>query len=215
MEISTPVYRFKFQNTLVSEIEYFAKVHQYDDRNTFKESWAKWIEEEETKNMIQSEIQYLKQQGYEGDILQKMFKSARYYFRTKPNDATAQHDTAEKNKRKKYSGLSDEMLQRIDTHLLEMVKNQLQQKPITPYKHSVVEVVDISPANAYADFSKTYPNEIAEEYSNNANSISLTQDEFQKKIKKTYKNRYFIMIRRKNLELVLVSTPKPIPTPNN
>ena len=81
--IQIPIYRYKFSNDFTEGLFTFAKIHQYDDRKTFKEAWTKWTEENDI--IITNEIRRLKDNGYEGNILDKMFKSARYYFRKKPN----------------------------------------------------------------------------------------------------------------------------------
>ena len=78
---STNIYRYKFTQEIMDELHNFSKIHQYDDRHQFKEAWQLWtVEFDET---IRVEIQRLSHNGYGGDILDKMFKSARYYFRKK------------------------------------------------------------------------------------------------------------------------------------
>ena len=39
------IYRYKFTDDFINILCNFAKIHQYDERNTFKEAWAFWIEE--------------------------------------------------------------------------------------------------------------------------------------------------------------------------
>ena len=82
--IKMKVFRYKFTHTLSEFMYDFSKLHRYDDRKGFKEAWNQWIEEEDIKPLINEEIKELHTQGYKGDILDKMFKSARYYYRKKP-----------------------------------------------------------------------------------------------------------------------------------
>lgn len=35
-------FRHKFSPDIIVELFRFAKIHQYEDRDTFKESWADW-----------------------------------------------------------------------------------------------------------------------------------------------------------------------------
>jgi hypothetical protein len=70
------IFRYKFTDDFTSEMFKFSKIHQYDHRKDFKEAWNIWVEENE--NIIADEVRRLENLGYEGDILDKMFKSARY-----------------------------------------------------------------------------------------------------------------------------------------
>lgn len=75
------IYRYKFAERINELLLIFSKIHQYDDRKTFKEAWEIW--REDNKEILDCEIERLKEINYEGDIINKMFKSARYYFRKK------------------------------------------------------------------------------------------------------------------------------------
>ena len=78
------IYRFKFTEEFMEVLYEFSKIHQYDERKDFKEAWKIWVEENET--IINQETTRLNDLGYKGDILDKMFKSARYYFRKKSSE---------------------------------------------------------------------------------------------------------------------------------
>ena len=82
-EIEIQTFRFTFTDEFNKELFIFAKVHQHDERKEFKESWKNWIEEEDIKPLINIELKQLREKGFEGDAMDKMFKSARYYFRKK------------------------------------------------------------------------------------------------------------------------------------
>lgn len=84
--MSLNIYRYNFENEFAQSLYIFAKIHQYDNRHDFKEAWNVWIED--NNEMIELEINRLRLLDYKGDILDKMFKSARYYFRKKNNVKT-------------------------------------------------------------------------------------------------------------------------------
>lgn len=75
------IYRFKFTEEFMQELYTFSKIHQYDDRTDFKEAWIVWMNDQ--NELISSEQERMISLGYHGDILEKMYKSARYYFRKK------------------------------------------------------------------------------------------------------------------------------------
>jgi hypothetical protein len=79
------IYRFNFDNGIVSILKNFSKIHQYDDIETYKESWKLWVDE--NKETINRETDRLVNSGYEGDVLDKLYKSGRYYFRNKKTTA--------------------------------------------------------------------------------------------------------------------------------
>jgi len=107
------IFRFKFTSEFMVELFEFSKVHQYDERKDFKEAWIQWVQE--NKNIIDSEIDRLTNLGYDGDILDKMFKSARYYFRKK---STEKH---EPKKRRQYIGVNKDLLDAMDIHIEENI----------------------------------------------------------------------------------------------
>ena len=71
-------FRYKFSQDMNDELFRFAKIHQYEDRHTFKESWAAWVTD--TEELINQETDRLRADNYRGNIITKLFKSAQYYF---------------------------------------------------------------------------------------------------------------------------------------
>jgi hypothetical protein len=66
---------------------------------------------EDNDNIVNEEYRRLKELGYDGDIFDKMFKSARYYFRKKSTEKKAPV------KRRIYVGSQKELLETMDTHI--------------------------------------------------------------------------------------------------
>lgn len=82
-------YRHEFGKEFMQMLSVFSKVHQYDDRHAYKSEWTKWIQQENIAQTIDMEKRRLQENGYIGDIDDKMFKAGRYYFRKKTNASTA------------------------------------------------------------------------------------------------------------------------------
>ena len=72
------IFRYKFSDSFAQELYEFSKIHQYDDRATFKEEWTTWTEEND--ELIETEIKRLETLGYQGNILNKMFAKPRQFF---------------------------------------------------------------------------------------------------------------------------------------
>jgi hypothetical protein len=81
--LKTKTYRFEFSKDFIYELSRFSKVHQYDERHTYKKEWAIWKSDQAIAEIMEMEKRRLEENGYVGDIEDKMFKSGRYYFRKK------------------------------------------------------------------------------------------------------------------------------------
>ncbi len=77
------VFRFKFTQEIMNMLQEFAQIHKYDDKETYKEAWDNWTKEKE--DIIKSEEIRITNLGWKGNIKNKMYKSAKYYFRNKSN----------------------------------------------------------------------------------------------------------------------------------
>jgi hypothetical protein len=168
--IVASIYRYKFTQEFMDELYKFSKVHQYDDRPAFKEAWEDWVEDKE--ELIESETTRLKELGYDGDILDKMFKSGRYYFRKKSTVKT------DPKPRRKYIGIQKELLDIMDSHISRGLAND-DYKPSDGFNNFCVNSVD------------SLKTEVARLLENDIDS-----NEIMNKIKKTYKNRYFMIINK-------------------
>ena len=84
-------FRFEFSKPFIQELSRFSKVHQYDERHTYKKEWSAWKSDQAIAEIMEMEKRRLEENGYTGNIEEKMFKSGRYYFRKKSaaNAATA------------------------------------------------------------------------------------------------------------------------------
>lgn len=159
------IYRYNFSENISHRILCFSKLYQFEERADYKEKWDLWCEE--NNELILQETERLTQLGYEGDILDKMYRSSRYYFRKKK---------LEKNipkKREQYISLSKEFLQNIDLYIKENLKLEI--KP----KDMFIQFCEL-----YADLIQTSIKELNEKG-------FLDREEIEYKIKKTFKNRYF------------------------
>ena len=172
LENHSLTYRFKFTEEFMKELYTFSKIHQYDDRKDFKNAWSIWSEE--NQELIESEKHRLISLGYEGNILDKMFKSSRYYFRNKVVEKQK-----ESTKRRKYISVTRELLDSMDQHINNNRCNA-DYKPQTGF---------ISFCNENVDVLRKSISKICEEGTKDPLII-------HEKIKKTYKNRYFVIVKK-------------------
>ena len=184
--IQFQIYRFKFSVILTDQLLYFSKLHQFDDRDTFKLSWTNWIKNDEIASLLTTEIEKLTILGLKGDILDKIYKSARYYYRTK-QITNISEDQPVKQIRKKYVGFSKNILKVMDEHIQLQIQYYLEQNNIATHLN-----VNIQPAYAFNDFCINKTDVIKNELIYlEEKEVCLTNDIYLK-FKKTYKNRFFI-----------------------
>jgi len=169
--IAINIFRFKFTDDFTRELYKFSKIHQYDHRKDFKEAWNVWIEE--NKDLVEEESSRLTDLGYEGDILDKMFKSARYYFRKKSSEKKVPKD------RRVYVGVQKDLLECMDEHIMRNINDK-----------------EYKPSTGFLEFCKQNVDTLKEEVNNLCNSGITNTLEIKEKIKKTYKNRYFMIINK-------------------
>jgi len=167
------IYRYNFSEEFMNELYKFSKIHQYDHRTDFKEAWEIWLDE--NSNVIYKETTRLESLGYDGDIIKKMFTSARYYFRKKTTEKK------EPTSRCTYIGIQKELLDAMDSHIKSNINQDW-------YK----------PSDGFLNFCKDNIDLLQQEVILLMKHSFVDHDDIKKKIKKTYKNRYFMIINKNN-----------------
>jgi hypothetical protein len=202
-------YRHEFSKDFMAELSHFSKVHQYDDRQTYKSEWQKWTSQAEIAEAMEVERRRLHENGYTGDIDDKMFKAGRYYFRKKTSTIVADQTittvtTTDDNniatdppspaaQRRTYITMSKKCIRLMDEHIQHAAST-----PATPaavFKPSVC-YDDFYQTQMATDAMTTEIGNIIEKYEKTPGAMSnQTADELTEeimdKIKKTYKNRYY------------------------
>lgn len=167
---SVNIFRYKFTDDFMAELNRFAKIHQYDERKDFKEAWTQWLDDYEDE--VSQEVRRLVGLGYEGNIIDKMFKSARYYFRKKSAVKS------EPKQRREYVSLDKKVLESMDIHIETNMDDE-----------------DYQPKSGFVDFCKENEDMLKEAIQQML-AKGLQGEDIQDKIKKTYKNRYFMLVQR-------------------
>tara|TARA_B100000795_G_scaffold30125_1_gene19851 strand:- start:505 stop:987 length:483 start_codon:yes stop_codon:yes gene_type:complete len=154
------IYRFKLSEEFLAILIEFSTIHQYDKPIDFKEAFGEF--EEKQSELIAKESILLEKSGYKGNVINKIYKSARYYFKNK-------EETVIKARR---------VYIKQDKNFINMVDRHLE------------NIYNLKPSEAFDDFKTNYEEQINSEYGRL--SEFLEKDRIQNKIKKTYKNRYYL-----------------------
>jgi hypothetical protein len=189
--INYTILRFNFTEDIMSRIAYFAKLHQFEDRHTYKTNWNRWCEEQQV--ILETEITRLENNGYAGDVKEKMYKAGRYYFRKKQEQVQGQVQGNEQvqaqnkkenmkmnvKKSSKYTTMNKAILEEMDNHIITSMRTNRA----------------YTPAGGYIEFCERYAAVLTVETERLKWTERLSEDAITKKIKKTYKNRYFMVTR--------------------
>lgn len=167
------VYRFQFSDECTQLLNRFAQLHQFDHRHDFKSAWEICLKE--NKELIDREIEFHQQNNYSKDVLKKMYESARFYHRKKSTMIKP------KLAKKEYKTLQINTLHEMDSHL----KIHSHQKPSICFEHYYSEI-----QNGQFPITKL---DIA-----HFMKQGLSEKEMKEKLKKTYKNRYYMFIKKTN-----------------
>lgn len=129
-------FRYKFSDNIIDIISEFSELHRYDDKEKFNEQWQIIIKIH--SDQIQNEERRLLNNGYKGDVKDKMYKSARYYFK---NKSVSDDKNNNKKKRKTYVTVGKDILDNMYEHIGENIKK-----------------TDFKPSNGFDDFKSNIEN---------------------------------------------------------
>lgn len=176
------IFRFKFSKDIVDMLIYFGKLHQYDNRHDYKDEWKRWYQN--NSDILQKEERRLIELGFIGTVEDKMYKAGRYYFRKIEDNSTNVQDNKSQesveNKKRQYISLSRNILNAMDNHIITNINNN-----------------NYTPSSGLDKFSKQNTIILASETLYLENNSALKKDEIYLKIKKTYKNRYYLIVNNK------------------
>ena len=166
-------YRYKFSKGFLEDLKEFTRIHKFDEAKVFKEHFDEW--KDENKEIINREMNYMRNMGYEGDVITKMYKSARYYFKNKSNVK------AKPKKRRQYIGIDVLLKDKMD----EFIQEKIDGNNETP-----------KPADAYTEFIENEKNNnMLTAEKKRLISFGLNENDVDNKFKKTFKNRYFLKLK--------------------
>jgi hypothetical protein len=176
--------RYKFNSEIIYLLSEFAKMHQHEGSKDYKESWGKWISGPEINRELEEEKSRLIKQGIVGDVMDRLYKSSRYYYRKKINKP----EEAPKN-RKKYEGLTKDILHKMDAHIIREINGSI----------DVLENDDIvsrfAPSKSFASYMEENAScvlDLSQDMSSaTAEEQRIQTDDVIRRVKKTYKNRFY------------------------
>ena len=166
-KVELKLHHFNYSDDFANQLATFAKAHLEDNSKTFKKEWQTW--KDANSALIQQEIAKMQSDGFQGSVEDKMYFSARYYYRKK---AIRDNETADSHiqepeinhPRKTYEMFDKTELSQMNTHILSQIYNAMNEGGID----------QLTPSKSFANYLEQ-----------NANSAEC------ERTKKTYKNLYW------------------------
>jgi hypothetical protein len=185
MSQSNKIFRYKLSDSILGYITEFARIHQYDDRHAYKAAWSEWLNK--YADITEREVARLVELNYKGDVLDKMFKAGRYYFRDKVITTNEENEESEEIIKEKtkttrtYIVMEKDVIQAMDLQLTTIIN-----KP------------NFKPANGFKMFCEQHLDMLRREITRLTDEEDVDAEMLANKIKKTYKNRYFTLMQHQN-----------------
>jgi hypothetical protein len=195
-------FRFNFSDSVLEKLTQFSKMNKSCDRHAFKEAWKEWLTD--NKDVVLEETERLTTLGYDGDITEKMYVSVRYYLRKKGQKKEMLRQKKDKDQDQDKDQDKDQDQDKdfnIESESSVKCKN-------IPTSRMLLDVMDkhilqhcqnpnYRPANGFESFCRDNIDICKEEVKRLVNEYNLiNKQSIQEKIKKTYKNRYFLFIKK-------------------
>lgn len=178
-------FRYDFSDDVTKMLSDFAYNNREKSRKEFTQTWEKHIAEEKISKMIKDEIEMMRNHGFCGDVMDKMYKSVRYYHRKR--DVKTLNDDQDVNKNKHENRFSRELLVIMDKYILEQMTNNENIKQ----SESGQKINILSQSESYQKFCEKNKEKILEEFIKIRKQTGKLTNMVVDKMKKTYKNRFY------------------------
>jgi len=175
--IQSKIFRYKLSDQCNTALADFTQKHHFNigNRTQFKDDWNMWCSQ--NQDVIDYETIRLRGLGYEGDCIDKLYTSVRYYHVKKLLKEKKNNEIPSESTKRTYVRFDKSFLKVIDQHINSHIdyKNY---KPSVGYDLFV---------GASSDVIQIEKNKVCNE--------CFSEKDFNMKLKKTYKNRYFNIVK--------------------
>jgi hypothetical protein len=221
---SRTVFRHEFSDECFELLKQFSVQNMHLSRKDYKRSWEAFATQH--AEFMSQEAARLADSGYTGDVLVKMFKTARYYLTKKEKRAAKCVDTEVVSADAVVAEVDDDDATVSEEgecegkgegeQVVGSVNGKGKRRPYIPLDKAILQEMDAhirgsilsnaKPSTCYASFCEqvcgAFQREVARlvcleggRRDDNNSSASFTQKSAEDKLKKTYKNRMFLLLR--------------------
>ena len=164
------VLRFNISPEMTEKLREFHEKTKHLGKIEYKKQWSSFIEV--NNHDVAQEERTLLNCGFTGNVEKKLFTSVKYYIGKKSEEK------ADPKERRTYIHIDKNIIEVMNDHII-----------------SNKDTDNYTPAIGYSAFCEQYEQELIIEKNRLKTVSELTDKEIEFKIKKTYKNRYFILCK--------------------
>lgn len=117
--------KYIFSEEFSSVLHEFSKEHHREQIKIFRESWKTWISNDDIQIKIKEEMEKMRKSNVmwtDGEIMQKIYTSARFYYRKKEKQTNKTNEIKQtETKTKPYIGFTKDFIKLIDNNIKEHV----------------------------------------------------------------------------------------------
>lgn len=180
-----------FSEEFSNVLHEFSKEHHREQIKTFRESWKTWISNDDIQIKIKEEMEKMRKSNVmwtDGEIMQKIYTSARFYYRKKEKQTNKTNEkTNEKKQPKPYIGFTKDFIKLIDNNIKEHVLQ----------KTETETTVTLDQKQIFHKFALEHTEEINEELGKlkqkyDEMNATFEPHDIAAKCKKVFTNRFYL-----------------------
>lgn len=173
-------FRHDFSGAMKANLEQFTQAHYNEPRKQYQQSWNKWTQTHQ--QIFIEECGALHKQGFEGDPMDKLYKSARYYFRKKNLGTLAsQRETCnQEEKERTYIRIPRKITESMVTFIKQSLENSVQGTKL-----------ELSQQNAFCDYVTQHKDLIFTSLVKQRQEKGSLEENMDKRLKKAFRNKFY------------------------
>jgi hypothetical protein len=171
-------YRYDFSERCKEDLSKFAERNVDVPRKKYKELWLEWMETH--RDMIADECNELVKQGFQGDPLDKMYKSVRYYHRKKDNIIDTIKDPPPN---RSYVRLPEELNKCMDNHIHNIITTRINDD-------SIVEI-NLTHGESFHNFLEANADIVLNELVEIKKRDGVLDENIGTKLRKRYRDKFY------------------------
>ncbi len=184
-------FRHDFSDAMKANLEQFTQAHHNEPRKQYQQSWNEWTQTHQ--QIFSKECEALYKQGFEGDPMDKLYKSARYYFRKKTLGtlASQQQTDNKEDKERTYVRIPSKITESMITFIKQSLENSTRGTKL-----------ELSQQNAFHDYVTQHKELIFTSLVTRRQEKGGLEENMDKKLKKAFRNKFYAqrLVFLKNIE---------------
>jgi len=133
IQTEVPTFHYNPSDECMCRIAEFSSIHREAKNKEFKNAWNLWTQQPEIAALLNAESARLAESGYQGEIQEKLYFSARYYYRKK--SLSTKTPLTQKKERKPHEATDANILEQMNLYILDQIQINNVIRPAEAYEN--------------------------------------------------------------------------------